>query len=134
VLEAADRSYAGIASGVNNAVARVASLLAIAAVGAVVAAQLHAGLDERAGAAAQRDPAARAYVRDARERPLTLPDGAAPGPVRATVRAANVDAFRTGMIVAGLLVIAGGLIAVVGIENPRRARAADEAQPVAAAS
>jgi EmrB/QacA subfamily drug resistance transporter len=134
VLEAAERSYAGIASGVNNAVARVASLLAIAAVGAVIAAQLHAGLDERVGAAALRDPAARAAVRDARERPLTLPDGAAPGPVRDAVRAANVEAFRTGMIVAGLLMIAGGLIAAVGIENPRRARAADEAQPVAAAS
>ena len=34
VLEAADRRHAGIASGVNNAIARVAGLLAIAAVGA----------------------------------------------------------------------------------------------------
>jgi EmrB/QacA subfamily drug resistance transporter len=131
VLEAADRSYAGIASGVNNAVARVASLLAIAAVGAVVAAQLHAGLDGRAAVAA-RDPAAGAYLRDARERPLTLPDGAAPGPVREAVRDADVEAFRTGLIVAGLLMIAGGLIAAVGIENPRRAEAADEAAPVPA--
>jgi hypothetical protein len=130
VLEAADRSYAGIASGVNNAVARVASLLAIAAVGAVVTAQLHAGLD---GRVAERDPAARAYVRDARERPLTLPSGAAPQSVREAVRAANVEAFRTGMIVAGLLMIAGGLIAAVGIENPRRAGAADGARPVPAA-
>jgi predicted MFS family arabinose efflux permease len=130
VLEAADRSYAGIASGVNNAVARVASLLAIAAVGAVVAAQLHAGLD---GRTAEHDPAAGAYLRDARERPLTLPDGAAPRGVREAVQAANVEAFRTGMIVAGLLMIAGGLIAAVGIENPRRAGAPDEAQPVPAA-
>lgn len=38
VLEAADRRYAPIASGVNNAIARVAALLAVAAVGAVVAA------------------------------------------------------------------------------------------------
>jgi EmrB/QacA subfamily drug resistance transporter len=130
VLEAADRSYAGIASGVNNAVARVASLLAIAAVVAVVAAQLHAGLD---GRTAEHDPAAGAYLRDARERPLTLPDGAAPRAVREAVQAANVEAFRTGMIVAGLLMIAGGLIAAVGIENPRRAGAPDEAQPVPAA-
>ena len=36
VLQAADRRHAGIASGVNNAIARVAGLLAIAAVGAVV--------------------------------------------------------------------------------------------------
>jgi EmrB/QacA subfamily drug resistance transporter len=133
VLAAADRSYAGIASGVNNAVARVAGLLAIAAVGAVVAAQLQAGLDGRAAAAA-RDPVARAYVREAHERPLTLPGGAAPAAVRDAVRTANVEAFRTGMIVGGLLMIAGGLIAAVGIENPRRAAAADEARPVPAAS
>jgi EmrB/QacA subfamily drug resistance transporter len=133
VLEAADRRFAGIASGVNNAVARVAGLLAIAAVGAVVAAQLHAELDRPASAAA-RGPAARAYVRDARERPLTVPDGAAPPPVRDAVRAANVAAFRTGMIVSALLMMAGGLIAAVGIENPRRAEAADEAQPVPAPS
>jgi EmrB/QacA subfamily drug resistance transporter len=121
VLESADRRYAGIASGVNNAIARVAGLLAIAAVGAVVAAQLHAGLDRRAATAATRDPvAARAYVRDARERPLALPGGDAPGAVRAAVLAANVEAFRTGMMVSGLLMIAGGLIAAVGIENPRR--------------
>jgi EmrB/QacA subfamily drug resistance transporter len=134
VLEAADRRYAGIASGVNNAFARVAALVAIAAVGAVVSAQVGAQLD---GSAAKRatDPAGAAYLRDARERPLSLPDRAAPAPVRATVRAANVEAFRTGMIVSGLLMIAGGLIAAVGIQNPRRrAEQADEAQPALAAS
>lgn len=132
VLAAADRRYAGIASGVNNAVARVAGLLAIAAVGAVVAAQLHAGLDRQAAAA--REPATRAYVRDARERPLALPDRRAPEPVHDAVRAANVDAFRSGMIVSALLMIAGGLIAALGIENPRRAGAPEEARPVPAAS
>jgi EmrB/QacA subfamily drug resistance transporter len=133
VLEAADPRYAGIASGVNNAVARAAGLLAIAAVGAIVAAQLHAGLDRRP-AAGVADPAARAYVRDARERPLTLPDGRAPAPVRAAVRAANVDAFRTGMIVSGMLMIAGGLVAAVGIENPRRRVEATGAEAGAAAA
>ncbi|MEA2148690.1 MAG: hypothetical protein QOD69_520 [Solirubrobacteraceae bacterium] len=134
VLEAADRQYAGIASGVNNAFARVAGLLAIAAVGAVVAAQFGADLDGRA-AARSSDPAARAFVAAARARPLAPSDGTAPAPVRAAVRAANVEAFRSGMIVAGLLMIAGGLIAAVGIENPRRRPApADEAQAALAAS
>ena len=47
VLSDADESNAGIASGVNNAIARVAGLLAIAAVGAVISAS-----SARAGPAA----------------------------------------------------------------------------------
>jgi len=122
VLAAADRRYAGIASGVNNAFARVAALVAIAAVGAVVAAQFGAALDgspagSPAGAGAR---AARAYVADAREHPLAPPDRPAAAPVRAVVRDAGVEAFHAGMLVAGLLMITGGLIAAAGIRNPRR--------------
>ncbi|MDP9293576.1 MAG: MFS transporter, partial [Actinomycetota bacterium] len=47
VLGAVPRHHAGVASGANNAISRVASLLAIASVGAVVAAQFGAALDER---------------------------------------------------------------------------------------
>jgi hypothetical protein len=118
VLDAADRRHAGIASGVNNAVARVASLLAIAGVGAVLTAQFGAQIDKRLGDAGNE--AARAYTREARKHPLTLPRRAATAQTRAAVREANVEGFRTAMVVAGLLMIAGGLLAVIGIENPRR--------------
>jgi EmrB/QacA subfamily drug resistance transporter len=118
VLQAADRRHAGVASGVNNAIARVAGLLAIAAVGAVVSAQFLAQVGERLPAE-RLDAAGQAYVREASSRPLTIPDGAPGGVVRAQVQAADVHAFRAGMIVSGLLMIAGGLIALVGIENPR---------------
>ena len=47
VLADADEHNAGIASGVNNAIARVAGLLAVAALGAVVAAQFGAPIDDR---------------------------------------------------------------------------------------
>ena len=45
VLSDAEESNAGIASGVNNAIARVAGLIAIAAVGAVISAQFNSALD-----------------------------------------------------------------------------------------
>ena len=132
VLEAADRRHAGIASGVNNAIARVAGLLAIAAVGLVISAQFATQVDDRLGAPAQRDGATRAYVDEARERPLTVPGGAVPARTRAAVRAANVSAFHRGMVVSGLLMIAGGLIAAVGIANPPRVDVVDQPPPVAA--
>jgi hypothetical protein len=133
VLQAADRRHAGVASGVNNAIARIAGLLAIAAVGAVVSAQFHSQVEQRLGGA-RLDPAARAYVGEAAERPLTLPAGRVAERVRAEVQAADVRAFRAGMIVSGLLMVAGGILAAVGIENPRRRDAAAAARPEPAAT
>jgi EmrB/QacA subfamily drug resistance transporter len=49
VLAGAEQRHAGIASGVNNAVARVAGLLGIAVVGLVVAGQSDGGLQASAG-------------------------------------------------------------------------------------
>jgi hypothetical protein len=62
----------------------------------------------------------RAYLDEAHERPLTVPETAAGDRARAAVREANVAAFHRGMIVSGLLMIAGGLIAAAGIANPPR--------------
>jgi hypothetical protein len=132
VLQAADRRHSGIASGVNNAIARVAGLLAIAVVGAVVSAQLGSAVQGRLDDRPRADTAVRAYVDEARERPLTVPDGRIDARTRDAVREANVDAFHDGMIVAGLLMIAGGLIALVGIENPRPAER--DARPAVAAA
>ena len=47
VLADADEEHAGIASGVNNAIARAAGLLGVAALGAVIAAQFTGTLDDR---------------------------------------------------------------------------------------
>ena len=49
VLGDADQRHAGVASGVNNAIARVAGLFAIAVVGAIVSAQFVNEVDNRLG-------------------------------------------------------------------------------------
>jgi EmrB/QacA subfamily drug resistance transporter len=96
VLGSVPQHNAGVASGVNNQIARVASLLAIAVIGLVVAARFEAV----AGPAA----------RDAE--PLS---GGSPEVVDA-----SVSGYRAGLGVAGALVMLGGAMSLVGIVNPRR--------------
>lgn len=118
VLGAVEQRHAGVASGTNNAIARVASLLAIAAVGAVVAAQYGSTLD---GAAERRalSPAERRALPAAHDR--VLAGGSDAGPrLDAAVRDASVSAYRWGAGVAGGLVVVGGVISLIGIVNPRR--------------
>jgi hypothetical protein len=130
VLADADEQNAGIASGVNNAIARVAALVAIAAVGAVVAASFGSTLDNDLGPLASRPDVAPA-VEDAKQQPLAevVPAGAPPG-VRAVVTAAaqdaSVTAFRVGIGIATALVALGGLLGLAGLQNPRRRVAAED--------
>src|SRR3954452_6187243 len=60
VLADADEHNAGIASGVNNAVARIAGLIAIAGIGAVIAAHYGTKVDSELGPLADRPAVARA--------------------------------------------------------------------------
>jgi EmrB/QacA subfamily drug resistance transporter len=123
VLGAVDRSHSGVASGVNNAVARVASLLAIAALGAVVAGAFQSRLDQNV-ANLQLSRSAQAAIVRARTRPLVTTASGVPARERPQVHAALVDAsvhsFRIGMGVAAALAVLGGVVALVGIENPKR--------------
>ena len=124
VLADADEHNAGIASGVNNAIARVASLIAIAAVGAVVASTFGSALRDELGADARRPEVARA-IKEAEKQPLArvvVKD--VPPPVRAEVAAgsqdASVKAFHVAIAIATVLVAVGGVLGLVGIVNPRR--------------
>jgi EmrB/QacA subfamily drug resistance transporter len=124
VLADADEHNAGIASGVNNAIARVAGLLGVAAIGAVVAAQFGATLDERL-ASERLGPAARAAVAQARSQTLARvePAGAPPAEralVADATEDASVAALHVGLGIAAVLVAAGGVLGIVGIVNPRR--------------
>ncbi|MGH2910436.1 MAG: DHA2 family efflux MFS transporter permease subunit [Solirubrobacteraceae bacterium] len=126
VLSDAEESNAGIASGVNNAIARVAGLLAIAAVGAVISAQFSSTLDRQLAGRAL-SPAARSAVAQARKQTLSSVDPARAGAdVAAAVQSASVHAFHVGIGISASLVALGGLLGLAGIRNPRRAvRCAD---------
>jgi EmrB/QacA subfamily drug resistance transporter len=124
VLADADEQNAGIASGVNNAIARVASLVTIAAVGALVAASFGSTLEDDLGALAAR-PEVAAAVEDAKKQPLAevVPAGAPPAVRDVVANAAedaSVTAFRVGIGIATVLVALGGVLGLVGIQNPSR--------------
>jgi hypothetical protein len=124
VLADADEHNAGIASGVNNAIARVAGLLAVAALGAVIAGQFAESIEDRL-AGVRLTPAAQRVVADAKDRTLTRlePEGLAPAEAAAVSRAAenaSVTAFHRGAGIAAALVALAGVLGLVGIRNPRR--------------
>jgi EmrB/QacA subfamily drug resistance transporter len=130
VLADADERNAGIASGVNNAIARVSALVAIAAVGAVVAAHFGSKLDDELGPLTSRPAVARA-AKEAKKQPLAVVKvKGVPPPVARRVersaRDASVSAFRVGMGIAAVLVALGGVLGLVGIRNPRRQVSSEE--------
>src|SRR6478735_1341032 len=73
VLDSVDEHHVGIASGVNTGVSRVAGLLAIAVLGAVISASFGAKLDEGLGGAPLA-PSAATAVAEAKEKPLAVPE------------------------------------------------------------
>jgi EmrB/QacA subfamily drug resistance transporter len=125
VLNAVDEHNAGIASGTNNAIARVAGLLAIAVMGAAVSSQFDSSVSDRV-ATANLSSQARHVISSAKSRPLAGGEEAdkLSGSERATVGAAiedsSRDAFHLAALLGACLMFAGGIISAIWIQNPRR--------------
>jgi EmrB/QacA subfamily drug resistance transporter len=122
VLADASEAQAGIASAVNNAIARTAGLVAVAAVGAIVSAHYGALLQSRL---ADRLPAsARPAVMAAKRHTFGSVDASRlPAAdrtfARGTAAAASEESFHLAVgIGAGLLVLAG--LAGLGLRTERR--------------
>jgi EmrB/QacA subfamily drug resistance transporter len=121
ILGDIDKRQAGIASAINNAIARVAGLLAVAAIGALIAARFAAPVE--AAVPSQHDLRARAFLFVSKERPLVT---AVPSElleaseIKPILEDASVRALRAALwAMAGALVV-GGLISAAGIRNPKR--------------
>src|SRR5262249_21144208 len=123
VMGSVDAHHAGVASGINNAVSRTAGLLAVAALGVVLAARFDEALD-RALDSMAASPDVRSVI-DAQRAKLAAVDLAALDPtLRSTLRHALDSAYDAGfralMITCAGLAFAGALISAALIEPPRK--------------
>jgi EmrB/QacA subfamily drug resistance transporter len=124
VLDSVAERRVGIASGVNNGVSRVAGLLAIAILGAVISAHFGTVLDRNLGTAPLSLAAAKT-VGDAKAQPLAVPGtkklpAAEATRIRAAAADASTSAFHLGALIAAALMILGGIASGIGIQDPRR--------------
>jgi EmrB/QacA subfamily drug resistance transporter len=124
VMESLEAAHAGIASGVNNAVSRVASLLAIAALGIVLSNSLYASFDAspelRTISAASRATltAARPALGSGRTPPgLFEPDRTR---IAAALREAYTLGFKRSMLISALLSWLAAVAAALTVDAKAR--------------
>lgn len=124
VMGAVEDRYSGTASGVNNAVARVAGLLAVAVLGIVVSYAFDASFAGRL--AATHLPASVQsvlYAQRGRAIGIEIPNsvqGAARLAARQAIDASFVDGFRLAMLIAAGLSFAGALCALLLVSSPAK--------------
>jgi EmrB/QacA subfamily drug resistance transporter len=117
VMNSVEQRYAGAASGINNAVSRIASLLAIAVFGALLTGFFQSSLDRRLDKLALA-PEERSHV-DAERSKLAAAETKDPR-AREAIDEAFVTGYRRVLWVAAGLALASALSGAVLIERDRR--------------
>ncbi len=131
VLNSVDRKQQGAASGINNAVARVAALLAIAVFGIIAAGTFNRELDRRLDAASVSPETRRALeTQRGHLGAMKPPRGASPkeaDAIRAAVRDGLESSFHaTALACTGLALAAAACGASSGSSRKRRSAAASK--------
>jgi predicted MFS family arabinose efflux permease len=124
VMDAVDQERAGTASGINNAVARVAGVLAIAILGIVMVKLFSSSLDRSLGAG-QIAPGIFDYIRsnEIKLAGMDVPSGLdadTAALVRASISHAFVFGFRTIMLICAGLSVASSATAALMIPGKAR--------------
>lgn len=126
VMNAVNVRYVGVASGVNNAVSRIASLLAIAVLGIVMLNRFNHSLNQRL-APLQLSTDAQQFLDTQRVNlaAASVPPGLSSevaAAVQGAIAAAFVDGFRGVMGIAATLAIASAITAALMIERRQKSR------------
>lgn len=132
VMGSVEQEYAGLASGVNNAISRTASLLSLAVFGVALLAIFNSTLDSRLDSI-DVPPAVELALEDQRDNlaGTELPTGIDPALARSLERAideAFVESFRWVMFIGAILALLSSIVAMFSIGNPREPELAPSSQ------
>ena len=128
IMGAADRANVGAASGINNAVARIAGLIAIAVLGIVVTSVFNNGLQRRLAHIHIEEPT-RSEILNQRTKlaAIEIPAGVSADErqaISAAIANSFLEAFRVTMLLCALLAANGVISAYLMIGNNRTTESA----------